>query len=349
MTPLKATPNHLRPPFFHRAVLAAALSLFVSSCGGGGHGGGIGGTGIVFGAISGFGSVIVNDVEFDTSTAVVTRDGEPATASQLGLGMIVTVEGQLDADRLTGVADTIEVTTLLEGPLETVASDLATASVLGGNLVFGPDTVVEDLTLSDTAAVGKNVEVSGFVDANGNIRVTRIAGSTSIVDSGFAVRGVIENVDTIAETFTIRGVTISYAMAELSDVPAGGVVDGLEVRTIIIDAPINRLATAMSVRFFTRAASEDTDRIVKLEGIVTARIGARRFVLGGRRVFRVTDTTRIIGGVAADLGPDVAVGIVGVLEDTGIVRAERIEIRGRVATVPGAPAEPVASGYIDSF
>jgi hypothetical protein len=74
---------------------ASLLALLAAACGGAGHGGGIGGTGIVFGAISGFGSVIVAGVEFDSSSAIVTLNGENVEETALALGMVVTVRGQI--------------------------------------------------------------------------------------------------------------------------------------------------------------------------------------------------------------------------------------------------------------
>ena len=62
------------------AILTIMGFFILTACndGGGGGllaGGGIGGTGISIGEISGFGSVIVNDVEFDTGEAEVVVNG----------------------------------------------------------------------------------------------------------------------------------------------------------------------------------------------------------------------------------------------------------------------------------
>src|SRR5512136_1470418 len=67
-------------------LLFAAVPLFFLGCGGGGGadslaGGGIGGSGITVsavsvGSVSGFGSIIVNDVEFDVTNAEVVVEGE---------------------------------------------------------------------------------------------------------------------------------------------------------------------------------------------------------------------------------------------------------------------------------
>jgi hypothetical protein len=51
--------------------LSIAVALWACS------GGGISGTAFVAGPLAAFGSIFVNGIEFDTSTAVVTIEGDP--------------------------------------------------------------------------------------------------------------------------------------------------------------------------------------------------------------------------------------------------------------------------------
>lgn len=339
-------------PSYYTLAPAAALTVFAftfTACGGGSHGGGIGGTGIVFGAISGLGSVIVDDIDFDTADAVITKNGDPASVADLALGAIVTIEGEFDEIDMTGTADSISISTLLEGPLQRLADDASTATVVGGAVVLGRDTLVDGIVL-EPAAIGEYVEVSGFVDAAGNIRATRIVGVPAPVDLGLALRGNVEGADVGTNTFMIRGVNVNYAGAELIDAPASGIVDGLDVRITVLAPPSNGSVQAVRVRFFAPSSAEQVDRIVKHEGIVTRQLAPRRFVLGGRRIFSVTASTRIVGGRLVDIRPDVAVALVGVLDSEGIVRAERLEIRGAVDAVPTAPLGTADQrAYFDSF
>ena len=66
------------------AMVAAATVLAASGCGSGGGDGQIAGIdrggapAVTSGPISGFGSVIVNDIRFDTSNTSITIDGQPA-------------------------------------------------------------------------------------------------------------------------------------------------------------------------------------------------------------------------------------------------------------------------------
>ena len=63
--------------------LASIATLFTfSGCGGGGdmRMAGIEGTGFASGAITGFGSVIVNGITFNTNSATFTIDGRPGSS-----------------------------------------------------------------------------------------------------------------------------------------------------------------------------------------------------------------------------------------------------------------------------
>ena len=97
-----------------RQTAAGAIGLILicvalMACDGGGSdglmaGGGIGGTGISVGEISGFGSVVVNDVDYNTEKAEVIVNsksigfGDSTVKSALALGMVVRVEANYGLD-----------------------------------------------------------------------------------------------------------------------------------------------------------------------------------------------------------------------------------------------------------
>ena len=59
--------------------ITLTITLFLLSCGGAMIAeGGTGGTGVTTGTVQGYGSLFVNDVEFDVSDAVFLRNGQPA-------------------------------------------------------------------------------------------------------------------------------------------------------------------------------------------------------------------------------------------------------------------------------
>ncbi|MCJ7453394.1 MAG: DUF5666 domain-containing protein, partial [Steroidobacteraceae bacterium] len=68
--------------------------------------------------ITGFGSVYVDGVRYDTTSASVTMDGETATASQLRVGQYVEVKGH--AQGAAHHADVIRYHNVLEGPITSI-------------------------------------------------------------------------------------------------------------------------------------------------------------------------------------------------------------------------------------
>ena len=134
--------------------LALALLILVvcTACGSGAAlltqllaGGGIGGTGISFGPITGFGSIFVNGVEFDTKGAAITIDGKPAMEGDLREGMVVTVQGTIDGE--TGVGAAVIVESSVRGPVDEDVTDAnaRTIQVLGQTIHVDDTVVLEDL------------------------------------------------------------------------------------------------------------------------------------------------------------------------------------------------------------
>lgn len=174
------------------------IAISLVSCGGGDsqHAeGGIGGTGISSGSVTGYGSIIVNGVHFDTTGAVVTQDdGLPMTNVKdadinqfINLGMVVTVKGTINDDGLTGKAASISYDDILEGPVVGDPVVGTPINVLGQKVNVADSTVYAcdesnpicskygiDGFGFDGLADGQVIEVSGFIDQFGEITAAYI-------------------------------------------------------------------------------------------------------------------------------------------------------------------------------
>ena len=220
--------------------LALVAGVMLVSCGGGGNtlasnSGGIGGTGVVYGPITGFGSIFVNDLEIDIAGAGITADGVDVDETSLNLGMVVRVEGTFDSSSLTGVATAVTYKDNLEGPITSI--DLAnnqlvvlgqTVIVSGSTNFLDSDTFVDPFGFADLAS-GNVVEVSGLVDSAGNIQATHVerkSGSFTDGTTVIEVKGTIQNLDSPPGTFQINTLTVNYLSAAQ---PLGGLTDGLFV------------------------------------------------------------------------------------------------------------------------
>lgn len=212
-------------------ILIFVIGISLLSCGGGGtqlSEGGIGGSGISQGAVTGYGSIIVNGVHFDTTGAVITKDGGvPVTNINdtdinqfINIGMVVTVKGSINDDGVTGKADTISYEDILEGPIVGTPSGTS-INVLGQNVnvIDGVTryTCDEDYigcTFSEFVNLedGQVIEVSGFIDQNGDITAAYIELQEDSYDIGvnvFELKGTATVVD--SSSFTIGGLTIVTA------------------------------------------------------------------------------------------------------------------------------------------
>jgi hypothetical protein len=166
-------PYHLRGVIF--VLFSVSLLISCGSGGGGGMtaGGGIGGSGIISqGAVSAFGSIVVNGTEFDTSNAAIIVNGEEGFGDEfvqenLDIGRVVTVEGRINTDE-SAVADRVVYSTNVNGPVESVnATDPITNEkevvVLGQTVVVNFITKFEPDTIGfDTIAEDDVIEVSGY-------------------------------------------------------------------------------------------------------------------------------------------------------------------------------------------
>jgi Domain of unknown function (DUF5666) len=281
------------------AAVAAAAALIVTACGGGGggEGGGIGGTGISYGGITALGSIWVNGVEFDTTTTAVRIDDNPGVAADLKKGMVVRVDGSIDASRADNVLVEGSIKGFVEGRLDANRFTL-----------MGQTIQTDDLTVFDPAfvpAVGERVEVHGLVVADGVISGGLVSRKTTAPTPPFAVKGLVKNHDTAAKTFAVGALTVNYTTAAISDLSTSSSWNGqlVEVKGSgcagVAPAACGTL-TASSVH----ASGVRVDNIgrAEVEGFVTVApaVGGSTFTIGTQPVSTSTGTV-FVGGVIGDV------------------------------------------------
>ncbi|MCK9364224.1 MAG: DUF5666 domain-containing protein [Syntrophales bacterium] len=202
----------------------------IVSCGGGGDllaGGGIGGTGNTsVGPITALGSIFVNGVEFQTTDAAVTINGVNSNEKELYVGMVVQVEGTVNADGKTGKADRVIFSNNAAGPISSIDLNRSVLEIMGQTVLVDAQTIIaglpgNNLELADLAA-NDMVEISGLADADGKIIATRI--SLKPIGRQFEVSGRISA--PTAATFKINALTVDYSMAMLVKFGHGGIQAG---------------------------------------------------------------------------------------------------------------------------
>lgn len=333
-------------------VLILLLPLGVLlSCGGDSgtvSGGGIGGTGVTVGPITGFGSIEVNDVHLDIENADVTLEGSPGDAADpdrgLKLGMLVVAQAVFHDDGLTGVAQSVAYEDNLEGPVDVNGVDVNNSqlSVLGQTVVVNTATRIEDqnsnqITLADIQD-GNVVEVSGLADANGNIVATRIEIKALQYQSGMEIeiKGTISNLDENLMFFNIGGLLVDYGVAQIEDAPGGVLADGLFVEVKSQQAPAGGTLLASEVEVkspLTASLGGEGDK-VEIEGFVTEVVSPTEFKVNGHPV-RTTAATRFEGGASGNIQVNARVEVEGFLDADGVLVAVEVEFEDGSGDDPG--------------
>jgi hypothetical protein len=174
-------------PYFFRTALIFATILYLAGCSGDNAqlAGGAGGTGMSHGVMT-KGSVVVNGVRFEDTTANISIDDTPKTALNLKDGMVVSVSGSVDASGRNGTAT--EVRSQIEVRGLVTAKDAAASPqrfTVFDQIVFVDDlTLYSNITFAGITANTTIIEVHGLRDALGNIRATRVEGSLTALNDG---------------------------------------------------------------------------------------------------------------------------------------------------------------------
>ena len=324
--------------------LAIASIIGLTACGGGGGDSDSTGTStpsnsITSGVVTGFGSVFVDGVEFETdSSSFSLDDGDDGREDEDGLavGMVVSVTGTVNADGVTGTATHIEFDDELEGIVtaNTVGADgIGTMTVMGQTVIVDSTTIFESdvagISSVDLVVADNVVEVSGFSSGDGNVYATRIEVKLAI-HSGeeIEVKGIITN---LTDTrFDLGGLTVDFSIAMFDDnIPGGTLIEGLYVEIKSTDGfngSGELIASEVELEDDGDMDLEgDEGDEVELHGVVTAVNSDTTFEIGGHTVI-ITDFTSFEHGTADNIIVGVSLEVEGALNAFDELVADEIEL-----------------------
>ena len=322
---------------FFTLVCAAALT---AACGGSSGGGASSNTpnvgavppesAVAFGAISGFGSIIVNGVRYDTSSASFSIDDSPGTEDDLEVGDVVIIDGTVSSSGTTGTAISVTFNDNVEGPISAIP-DATTLIVLGQTVHITADTSFDDSIVPrsiDGLAVTDIVEVSGFVDSIGDILATRIELKNPGPGDEFEVTGIVEGHVPGAMTFMINALVVNYSAAMLdNDFPGGVITDGdlVEAKGLTINGLGEFVATEVDFEDDQLAGlAGDADDHAEIEGLIT-RFGSQDdFDVSG---ITVDARNAMFEGDVNILGLNVKVEVEGRFNANRVLVADKVDIR----------------------
>ncbi len=327
------------------AVLYLAVCVLLVSCGiGDGQlaGGGIGGTGITSGTVTGFGSVFVNGIEFDTAGAsrniddVITVSNGFDDDTVMDPGMVVTITGTINPDGISGTATSITYDEVVSGPIRVALVEdpdrvHKTFGILGTTITVDRNATVFVNTNYLSLQVNDVVDVSGYFDDAGVLVATRLE-KTGVFGQGTIVeiRGTVNGFDGV-DTFSIGTLSVTFDGATVFEDLPGTVTNGQYVE---VNGVLQGAASLLASRIEREASNLGyyTGRI-SVEGLVTMFTSIGSFLLDGVPV-DASNATFSPTALAGTLANNQLVEVEGTISG-GLIMADQVEQRSGVLKLAG--------------
>ncbi len=345
-----------------KSILIAAFAAgAVVACSGGGTTtaeGGIGGTGISTGTVTGTASICQNGVEYLISgnTQLIIEDNSSAAENEYQIGMVTEIEfddstvtnvnktcddGTVSGVPVTQSANATKVTyhAELRGPVTTAAAAGGMSFEVMGQLVITDtgtrllDSTGAVVSSLDNAAFGVNtiVEVSGHRAVGGTILATLVRVDNSGAEA--RIRGFADNIG--ATSITVGNATVNCPLP--CELPNGLVTGNLveaEGTFTVGSMTLNATTVTLDDNIYTGAEGDE----VEYEGLVTNAPDwtaitppiplPQEIQVDGKTVV-IDSATSLEGGVLSNLVVNTRIEAEGIL-DVGATKllADKIEFRG---------------------
>ena len=324
-------------PNTNRAVAALVCSLaatLLASCGGGGDsmapptasaaaatGTPAAALGIVRGTVTGFGSIYIDGVKYDDSTAKVEQVVDPrsptsVTTADVKLGM------RAEVQLVEGKIGTVSLLSEVLGPVTSIDLANSTFTVLGQRVRVAAGgaatTIFDGLSGISALQVGDLVEVHGTRLADGVVAATRVERRPADSLVRLRASGVVASLDATAKTFKLGDLTVAYSGAVL--LPAGAVLENGKSVAVFSDAlPVAGTINARAVKLADAGLSEIA--ATAIGGVITDFASQSSFKVGAVTVDASAATFG--NGTAASLANGQAVRVEGVIS-AGVLKARAV-------------------------
>jgi hypothetical protein len=293
--------------------------------------GGTSGTGVLAasvakGTISGFGGLSTGGINYNIDAATISFNGQAGTEALLETGMVVNVNGEVNALSNTGTAENIIFVYKLAGVIDSINIATRTVIALEQKILFDEFTTFKN-TFAGGLSVGDVILVSGFTDAEGKILATYIEEPMTIFPDSI-LEGVLTQIDANNKTFKIGGQLVNYSSAKLLNIQNDILLEGSLVRVTGAEAPIvqGALTTAIfatSVEGITGALTGNIDEDIRVEGLISQVSGSSSFRINGN-IVTTNSTTQYTNGVVSDITVNARVFAIGTLDASGVISADSI-------------------------
>ena len=242
------------------------------------------------GMITGFGSIYVDGIKYNTDTSNIKKNGLNTQLNALSVGMKISFSAQ-ENDSGEWVAQDVEYDTEVEGVIQSI--DRNNSQITIANTVIFYNDLTHFIDTSEALiSVGQRVEISGYPQADGTFLASYIELDTDTDNDDYEyTAGIVSNLDETALQFTINDVVIDYRLAEIDGVLAnnsyvkveGNLVDGVMV------------ANEVDARTVKESLDVDDDSVLRyeIEGLIT-QISATSIGVNGQ-VFDYANNVEVEG------------------------------------------------------
>ena len=330
-----------------RRVAAISTLILVAGCGGGGgplaqNGGvGSGGTGISWGSVTGFGSVLVDGAGYSSASGTYLAGSESAestttTAMSVDLGNQLQIS--LDAD---GKPATVKVDAALIGQARALDTALGRFVVNGVSVrtntsaAAGPVTYYSGFDGFGPELDGSMLEIHGVYGVDGSNHAYIQASLVRQLPSTTQVRritGRVDNLDTAARVFKLGDMFIDYDATTTTLPSAAALAEGAVVN---VWSPVPESAGRLAARVVRVRTLQGLSGKGRIAGLVSAR-SASRFELSGVPVD--ASLAALAGTVAGLIDGDYVIAT-GTISGDGLIaeqlvsarlKPEIVELRGTI-------------------
>ena len=293
--------------------------------------GGMTGTGISTGRITGFGSIYVNGIRYNVDQAEFYRNGAKVSGQNLfNVGEFITITGVNSNDGSNGTAAKVNFDSLITGEITAIAVNSTTIEVMGQTVQTDDLTVLHGFTQLTELALGNIVEISGTRNAEGIITATSITRLHTIYPNDGSVlrlEGTISGLNTDQHSFQLGDLTVDYSISRLEGLlPNQTLQNGFYVQVETQQVVQGSWVIASTLHIKPQSTTFPPNTIVRMEGIVTAVQSNTAFTLNKQPVI-ITSTTVLEDFSLNQLVTDIAIEVEGTIDANGNLLASRMHLR----------------------
>lgn len=291
--------------------------------------GGMTGTGITTGRITGFGSIYVNGIHYNVDNALFYRNGDAVTnQSSFAAGEFISVTGSLNTDGISGIASQVKFDGLVKGTVEAVDTDAKTVKVLGQRIQIDLLSVLHGFDQLADVQVGNLIEVSGDRLPTSMIKASSLAllADTYQSTAGLQVSGVITNLMPESKVFKINDLTVDYSATTLIGWSNKSLATGQIVQVKASQLPVNGIIKAEQLSLKTTQGKYPDKSRLELEGIVSSIASTTQFSLA-EQIVVTNANTQFIGLNADSVTAGLTLEVEGNIDAQGVLQAQRVMLR----------------------